>query len=248
MKKIKIDYSTYFIILLSLICGLYKSFLIISLILLIHELGHLFFIKIFKITIIDIKIYPFGIVSNMYKDINYPINKDILIYFGGMLFQIILYLIINYLFNHSYINYQTYILFKIYNYSIFIFNLLPMVPLDGYYILNSIINKIFPYKFSLFLSILVSIISIIYFYIIFPKSSLIVISYLIYKIIIECNNINNYFNKFCLERYLNQYTYIKTKVINNINNLYREKKHIFIEKGKINTEYNILNNRFNNIK
>ena len=136
MKIIKINFLTIYFLLLLFLCGYLKIGIIIFSIVIIHELGHVFFIKMFKYEIIDITIYPFGGMTRIKKDINTPINKELFIAFGGILFQMILLGITMFL----PISIITKTIFWKYNLSIMIFNMLPIIPLDG-----SIILKDFEY-------------------------------------------------------------------------------------------------------
>ena len=52
------------------------------------------------------------------------------------------------------------------------------------------------------------------------------------------------FNKFLLERYLYKITYNKTKKINKLNNMYKEKYHILKENNTFITEKQALANKF----
>ena len=94
MKIIKVNFLTIYFLLLLFLCGYVRVGLIIFFIVLIHELGHVFFIKLFKYKIESITIYPFGGITKIYKDINTPIKKELLIASGGIILQLILFIII----------------------------------------------------------------------------------------------------------------------------------------------------------
>ena len=91
MKIIKINAFTIYFLLLFFFCGLIKSALIIFSIVLIHELGHVFFALVLGYKIEKITIYPFGGVTIINKDLNTPINRELMIAFGGIFFQLFLY-------------------------------------------------------------------------------------------------------------------------------------------------------------
>ena len=81
---------------------------------------------------------------------------------------------------------NTYNLFNSYNKTIMIFNLLPIIPLDGYIFLRSILEYIFSYKKTYYISLIISIISIILFISyneIFSLNNYLIISFLIYIIV-----------------------------------------------------------------
>ena len=129
LPKIKINSYTYIFLILCLLCGYIKNITIIFTICLIHEFGHIFFIKLFKYEINSIELLPFGGYTSVNKKINSSINKDLLIACGGIFIQVILMFII-YLCKDK-INTITYNLLMKYNLILIIFNLIPIIPLDG---------------------------------------------------------------------------------------------------------------------
>ena len=60
MKLIKIDFSLLIVLLLSLFTGYFKEILCIYLIILLHEIGHILWIIIFKGSVSKIRISFFG--------------------------------------------------------------------------------------------------------------------------------------------------------------------------------------------
>ena len=158
-----IHLSTYFLILSFLITGLIKNIILIYFIVLFHELGHLFIIKLLGYKIIKVDIYPSGGVTKIDKKINTKISHDLLIASFGILFQILLYFLFYFLYSFSYIRSSTYELFLTYNTTIFVFNLLPIIPLDGYQFLRCIWEIIFPYQKAFKISLVISVIFIFLF-------------------------------------------------------------------------------------
>ncbi len=145
----------------------------------------------------------------------------------GPVVQLLFYFIIR-----NQLSYNTYIIFEKYNYVIFTFNLLPIYPLDGGRILNLLFQLFISYKKSLYFSIFISIIiSIIILSLSNSIAFLIVMIFLIVKILEELYKIKFCYNKFLLERYLNDYRFNSTKLITSINCFYREKFHM-IKCGK----------------
>ena len=246
MKNIiKIDISTYFIILLYLISGNYKEVLILYFIIIIHELGHLFFIKLFNKKIIEIKIYPFGGITKYNSLVNHNIKQELLIALSGVFNQIIIILIYNLLFKINIINLYTYNIFNRLNISLLIFNLLPIIGLDGEKIIHLILELFIPYVKANNISIIISLISLLLLIInsISLKINIIfVLSFLLYKLIYFIKNKKYIENKFFLERYIYDIPYRKIIYYNdyNINNMYQEKYHFFNyvnEKKYLGTKY-----------
>ena len=244
MKIIKVNFLTLYFLLLLFLCGYLKIGIIIFLIVLFHELGHIFFIKLFKYKIINVTLYPFGGITKVDKDINTPLNKELLIACGGIIFQLILFIII-YLLP---INIITKNLLYKYNMSILLFNMLPIIPLDGSIIINSLLNKIFSYKVSYYLYIIISIIFSI-FYLFFnywySLNNYLIVSLFIIKTYYAIKNYKYLKTRFLLERYLNkyEYKYISTKT-GDLDILKIDTYQYFKENNKIVSEYSKLKEMF----
>ena len=67
----------------------------ILLIIVVHEMGHLFFMRLFKRKVKSISVLPFGGVIKIDSFLSTNIYEDLLISIGGILFQLILFLITN---------------------------------------------------------------------------------------------------------------------------------------------------------
>ncbi len=236
MKNIKISSLTIYFLILFFFCGLIKNALIIFFIILIHEMGHVFFIKLLGYKIISINIYPFGGITKVEKDLNTAINKELIIAWGGVLFQIFIYGLI---FLPFLSNYTKELIFS-YNTSIIMFNMLPIIPLDGSIITSSFLNKFFSFQKSYILTIIISIFNIILFLIIDYTNSLnnyLIIALLIYKTYEYYQNKNYIYNRFLLERFLKNFSFknISTRK-GNLNILKKDTYQYFIEKEGIKSE------------
>lgn len=198
LDKVRIDYSTYILILIGLLSGYIKNIMIILVIVLVHELGHVFFFSLFKMDIESIVIYPFGGVSKVNKKIHERIYKDILISLGGIIFQGLLIIVIYLLYKYSFIVNSTYNMYISYNKSIILFNLIPIIPLDGSKLLLSICSKYMPYRISYITMIFVGCVSLLLF--------------ILYNMIFKLNDIVVYL--FLLGSLINcikEYKYVKGK-------------------------------------
>lgn len=240
--KIIIHPITYILILITFLCGKFNYFIIISSILIIHDLGHILCMKINNIKINEIIILPFGSIIKSDMKLNEKTIVKIIISSAGILSQIILLLIIYILNINGKINQLDYLLFIKYNKIIFFFNILPIIPLDGSKTLLSILEIILPYKKSIYVTCYISILFTI---VLTIKNNIninliMIIVFLFQKTYQEIINININYNKFLLERYLKDYSYKKIKYINSINNLYKNKLNFI---NNIN-EKKYLNNYF----
>lgn len=248
-SKLKINSLCYLIFISFLLTGFIKNALLIFFIIFIHELGHIFFLKCFHYKITKVEIFPFGGVTTTEKLINSPINKDIIIYLGGFLFQIVLELVFLFLYSNSIIYENTYTLFQYYNQSILFFNLLPIRSLDGGELLLLFLQKFVPYVKSLKISNGISVFFLVLFLLYNIKSNLnqmIVISFLIYKLIDFYRKKEYFKNKFLLERYLYTIPYkkIEHNEEQNVEILKKETLHFFKEREKYRHEREILKEKF----
>ena len=225
MIKIKVHPLTYFILFSILICGYFNYFLIISFILLIHDLGHIIVMRIFNIKIYNLTILPFG--SIIKSNIKYNLNSNIqlLISISGILMQLMLYFIFKFLFELGFVNDISLSIFNYYNKLIILFNVLPIIPLDGSKVLLSFLERIFPFKLSLKIVNIISLVFIVIF-ILLNKVNLnliLMFTFLLLKTYEEILNHNYIFNKFLLERYLAKTNNYKIKYIKSINNIYKNR-------------------------
>lgn len=224
-RDIKVSKYSYIIVLLSLLTGQIKELIGLLIIIITHEFGHYFMSKIFGWNIDKVYIYPFGGLIKYNEKIDKPFIQEFLITIMGPLNQIITYLIIVLLFKYSIINNYLYNIIKNYHYSILLFNLIPIIPLDGSKLLNIFLNKIFNFRLSYILLNIVSIIILIFLIFNSNTSLLLVILFLIYKIYINLKNKSIIFNRFILEKYLYD-DYNKINYIDHIKDMKRNKKNI----------------------
>lgn len=220
------------IVFLSLLTGHFKNLFYFTLIILIHELGHSLAGIVFKYKIEKIEIYPYGGCSKMLYDINTNFYKELLVLIMGPIFQI-LFMYIIYILKIDVPEF-----FYTYNLYILIFNLLPIYPLDGGRLLHLFLCKIISYYQSLriiiYISYFISIGSFIYI-ILFNRNLVLVIIFilLLKQVFKEIKKVDYYFNKFLLERYLNNYIFNKIKKIKNIKKMKRYYYHYFLINNKV---------------
>lgn len=226
--------------------GAFMPIIILFLLILVHELGHFITAIIFHIKVDKIYIYPFGGISKFYLSLNESLWRELFILIMGPLVQSIFYLFLLRLefFNH-YHN-----LITIYHYTILTFNLLPIYPLDGGRLLNIILSFHVSFKKSLNVTFFLSYLTILFiaFYLLihyFSINVIIIISFLCYKLKKEEKNKDYLFDKFLLERYLNQYRFRKRKNVEDISEFMRGKNHLVRKGGRYYTEKEVLYKKFN---
>lgn len=233
LSKLKINNYTLILLFLSLITGLFKEIIVIFTIIIIHEFGHYIMMEKYKFNVKEIVIYPFGGITKLDDIIDKPLKEEFLVTIMGPLFQEILYIIILILYRQNNISEYIYLLYKNYNYSILLFNLLPIIPLDGSKIINIFLNKIFNFKISYLSNIIISILSLILFLAIsnIDSSYYVIVIFLIFQIIYSIKNKNIIYNRFLLEKRLYKNEYHKYKKIRKLDNMFRNKKHLIKDKN-----------------
>lgn len=219
-----------------MITGNFKGFFLFTIIILVHELGHILPAIYYKWNIEKIIILPFGALTMFHEKINKPLKEEFIILISGPLMQIIFtYILLKLTNNIEILNYSM---------AILIFNLLPIYPLDGSKLLNIILNKITTFKKSHLLTIYISFLTIT---ILLTQANLIIlliITFTLIKVIEELKNHNAIFNLFLLERYTNNFNFKKRKTIKNIKQMKKDYRHIIYKEGKYRTEKEILSERF----
>ena len=227
MKSIfKINIFTYIFLILSMLSGYGREMLIVYFILIVHELGHYILFKYYNINVNKITLYPYGGMIDNNMLINTNSKKVLIISFGGIFIQIILYLIIYLLFKVGFIDYNFYKMFVSYNLYIILFNLIPIYPLDGFKILNSVLELVLSFKLSLKISIIFNFIFIILFFLylyIFNVNNYVIVIFLLCNLINYIKRIKYIINKFYLERIIYDIKYDGMISVNCKDNMYKNK-------------------------
>ena len=239
-KYFEINVFVYFFAISAILTGSFIPFFIISFLLIVHELGHFLTAKFFKIDVVKIYLYPLGGISKFNMDQNISLKKEFIILINGPLFQTIAYFILK-IFLYRYEE-----LITLYHFGILLFNLLPIYPLDGGKLLNLTLSSIFSFKTSYYFSIFISYLLVIVILFInnINLNLLLVVIFLLYKITKEYKNFNYCYKKFLLERYLKNYSFKDTKIINDIQKFHRNKKHLLNISGNYIWEEDFLNKIF----
>lgn len=250
--KIEFHYTYLLIALGFVLTGYFHNLIVFTSIILIHELGHYILAKINHFKVEKIIIYPYGGLVKINNLLNTSINKELTVAISGIIFQTIYYLLIVLLYNQGIIREYIFNLFTTYNTSILLFNILPIHPLDGSKILNLLLSKIIPFDLANKINIIVSIITLIIITVVnyynFNYTLILTLGIIIDNLVKHHRQLKYIFNKFLLERYIYKITYDKTKKINKINHMYKEKYHVLKDKNTYITEKQALSNKFKNNK
>ncbi len=234
---------------MALFSGFFKNIIVILTIVIFHELGHILILKHYEYEIESVEIYPFGGITKVNKPINTPIKKEFFIACGGVLFQLILILIYQICYRNGWINDYTYLLFQTYNKAILIFNLLPMIPLDGSVLVHSLLERFFSYQKAYYLHLWISLVSLLIFtvgHLLKSLNNYMILTFLFYKIYDAYQKRLYYQNRFYLERYLYNFPYIEIKSHPkfNLNSLKKDTLHFFWQNDRYLHEKEFLKQKF----
>lgn len=210
----------YFVAFICFFTGQFNYFIMFTFIIIVHEIGHLVGGLLMGWKIEEIIILPFGGITIFSECLNKSILSEFIIVLLGPLFQLIL----------LFIFYENQA-FRSINIGLLMFNLLPIVPLDGAKIMKLFLNLMFSYYYS---SYLICFISLAFLCFCLYKLDLVYILIFIFifkEIVREFRMVKYYFNKFLLERYLYKYILKKGKVIRNIYGIKRGCSHLFYIDG-----------------
>ncbi len=249
LNKIEFHY-TYIIMTLGLVLtGHFANLLIFTSLIIIHEFGHIITAAIYKYKIKKVIIYPYGGITKLDTLVNTRIEIDLLIAISGIILQSIYFYIVLFLYNKGMVREYIYNLFLIYHNSMLLFNILPIIPLDGSKIINLLFSKYLNLNLSNNLTVLVSFITLIILLIsnIYENnySMIMVVFVLLQNIWKYYKKIEYVYNKFILERYLYNIRYKSVKIIDNKNKMYKNKTHLFKVNNNIIEEKRFLSDFFN---
>ena len=140
--KIQIDLKIIFLFIFYLILRQVEMYCLFLIFITIHELAHTLVGIFFKFKPQSIEIRPFGLALNFYSFSEAKEYKKIITYLSGPISNFILAIVIYFCrIDNSLKVYSIYI-----NLALGIFNLLPILPLDGGKILKEILKKKIGYK------------------------------------------------------------------------------------------------------
>lgn len=226
-----------------------KIFVMILWIMLLHECGHLICALLFHFKIENVTIYPFGVSARIYGMGYGVIWKENLVLLSGLithLFQPILFYL---LFQTDVISYNFYIYCMQINFSILLFNLYPVYPLDGGRILLNTIHLFVTYEKGLKITYGLSFIHLMllhYFHLIHGLSSYIITAFLVLILIKESFLILQNKISFYYYRLLFPYPY-KIKIHNKYD-FYRNKTNVFYKNNGWLSEEQWLSHAFGKIR
>lgn len=217
----------------------------ILLLVLVHECGHLAVALYFKWNSGKIVIYPFGGCCKFDEIVNRSLKEELIILFGGPFVQIVFCYIMGYLSMKGFMTYRNYLIFKNYHYTLLIFNLLPIFPLDGGRILNIILNYLLPFKKGNRIAIYVSMLFILFALFVYKSLNFTLMGLLLISELLRyLKNQDFLYNRLLLERFINNIYFDKLRIIYSKDDIYKGCRHLIFLNNKYVTERSYLRERF----
>ncbi len=130
-NKVSIHPLFWLVVGIGILTGRFLEVIILFTIVFIHEMGHAVTASYFRWRIKKIELLPFGGVAEVDEYGNRPLKEELLVIISGPIQHLWLFGMFYWLFTFGLIDESTYHLCLKHNMSIFLFNLLPIWPLDG---------------------------------------------------------------------------------------------------------------------
>jgi stage IV sporulation protein FB len=219
-RKIKINPYLWVIIFLGIVTGYFRQLILLFIIVLIHEMGHVLAAYYYRWRIKKIELLPFGGVAEVEEYGNRPFKEDFIVTIAGPLQHIWMVAFAIVFHHYGVLDQRYYEQFVEFNVMIFTFNLLPIWPLDGGKLLFLLFAKHFPYKqahrFMLFssFSFLVIFTSVFGYLFPFHLNLWIIASFLVITHYTEWKQHHFLFMRFLMERFYSTHEHsVKKKTI-----------------------------------
>ena len=224
MSKIRVDISTYVIVLLSFLAGYFEYTFLTIIIIIVHEMGHFLTGYFLKLKVKEISLFMFGGVTIFDEDLNLNIFKELLVVVMGPVVQMLFYMLVYYFYTKGFVSVSTMKKVSTINLILLEFNLLPILPLDGAKILNNILDLILSYDLAHKVSLAVSFLALPLVFLFDNKLIIIlVVISLLLRLFEEINWHKFRINKLLLERKLKG---IKFKKIREFESLTKVKRNV----------------------
>jgi stage IV sporulation protein FB len=244
LRLIKIHPLLWIILGIGGLAGLFKEILMLLFIILVHELGHACTAKYYGWRIRKIELMPFGGVAEMEEYGNRPIKEEFFVTLNGPLQHLWMMCASMYLSYTPIWSEADHRLFLFHNISILLFNLIPILPLDGGKLFFTLQSYFLPFQksyrlttiFSLIMLIIMTFIAVII--LPFHLNLVVIVGFLWVHQYLEWRQRHYHFMRFLLERQRlqlnkekkNVLVHSKMTVSEAVKEIYREKKVTFLMK------------------
>ena len=156
-----------FLFIISMFTGMFVQFFIVSMIVCIHELGHVIAAKYYKWDIPTVSFHFFGGVMETTEWMNRPINECMIVTIAGPIQHAFIFLFLNIVALFPIVPASLLLEIHYFNLLLCVFNLLPIMPLDGGRMLFYIVLKKLPYYFSYQLIVIFSLFLLAFLYVMY---------------------------------------------------------------------------------
>ncbi|MFB1051666.1 M50 family metallopeptidase [Paraliobacillus sp. JSM ZJ581] len=150
--------TLWFSLTVSLLTGTIMEFIIIFSIVCIHEFGHFVAATFYKWKIRKVMLWMFGGVMETDEYANRPLHEEAVITLAGPVQHIGLFFLLQWIEQFSLLSDSMLNLAHQYNWTILVFNLLPIFPLDGGKLLLTILSFQYPFRKAHTITIVTSIV------------------------------------------------------------------------------------------
>lgn len=222
-----------------------RDFFFLTMLLLIHELGHFITGLCLGWKVDKIYFYPYGGLSKFKEKVNVPLWQEALVLLMGPVMQWVGYFLLLFLFSRS----QDIVAIRGYHYGLLFFNLLPIYPLDGGKLVLLLFCIVAPFKKALTAICVLSslVLGLVFLYLGFswlPRSMWLLISFLALKLYREMRHMPYYYQRFLLERYLYPVSFRRLLPVQSLSEMKRSYRHLFREGTHFITEKEKLRTHF----
>ncbi|MDD3341271.1 MAG: site-2 protease family protein [Bacilli bacterium] len=243
-RKMQMHPLLYVVFFLGMITGYFKECILFMIFIFVHEMGHVWVALYYKWNISKIIFLPLGGITIFEEKINKPMKEELYIAAAGIFFQTIFYFIVTFFCPNDTISFI--------HYSILLFNLVPIYPLDGSKIINLFMNVFLPFRKSFLFMLFLSFLTLLLLTSIYYKNLVLLLGlfFLWIGFIKEYRKRHYQFQKFLLERYMEEIPFSKKKKIKGpyYKKMKRDYKHSFIIENKEIKERQFLRKLFDNHK
>ncbi len=146
IKQIYIHPLAWFVVFIAVATGLFRHLILLAVIIFVHEWGHYIMARFFNWRIRRVVLLPFGGVLEVDEHGNRPFKEEFLVVLFGPVQHVWLTGVGLIFFHFELWSHSTLETFLFYNTTIFIFNLLPIWPLDGGKLLFLLFAYFQPFK------------------------------------------------------------------------------------------------------